>query len=100
MKKILTLGLLSLSSISLAQTLSIMSGESTISEEIQINIPYDPLEAETDIPTPWKPDEPKNINLNSATQVTSGPVLNMFIILALSLIISGYVYKKSQFLSK
>lgn len=68
--------------------------ETNMSGEINITIPYDPNEV--DRPESWLPDEPRNINLNSASQVSAGPVFNMLIALVLSLMISGFVYTKSR----
>ncbi len=72
--------------------------QNSMSGEINISIPFNP--DELDNPTRWYPDEPRNINLNSASRVPAGPVLNLFIALALSLLISGYIYTRTKAFTK
>ena len=68
------------------------------SGEINITIPYNP--DEVDNPTSWTPDEPRNINLNSASHVESGPVFNMLIAFILSVAISTVIYKRKTSYNK
>lgn len=71
--------------------------EKIISGEINITIPFNPLEVETAAPpASWVPDEPKNVHLNSATAVSTGPALNVVIALVLSLMISGVIYTRMK----
>lgn len=69
-------------------------GQNNMSGEINISIPYNP--DEVDRPTYWTPDEPRNINLNSASHVASGPVFNVLLALLLSLMISGLIYTRAK----
>lgn len=68
--------------------------QNTMSGEINITIPYNP--DEVDKATSWTPDEPRNINLNSASHVQSGPALNILLALVLSLMISGLIYVRAK----
>lgn len=74
--------------------------DNTMSGEININIPFNPAEVEQPVqqvpPVSWVPDAPKNIHLNSATTVETGPALNVAIALMLSLLISGFIYARTK----
>ena len=68
--------------------------QDNMSGDINITIPFNPNEV--DYPTSWTPDEPRNVNLNSASHVASGPVFNALFALLLSLMISGLIYVRAK----
>lgn len=69
--------------------------DDNMSGEININIPYNPSENEIDEPY-FNSASEQQYTLNSATNVPTGPALNMFIALMLSLIISGVIYTRAK----
>ncbi len=72
------------------------SAPDNMSGEININIPYNP--SENDIAEPYLNSAPvqQPYTLNSATNVPTGPELNMLIALLLSLAISGVIYTRAK----
>lgn len=72
------------------------SAPDNMSGEININIPYNP--AENDVTEPYLTSAPQGqqYTLNSATNVATGPALNMAIAFLLSLIISGVIYVRAK----
>ncbi len=72
------------------------SASDNMSGEININIPYNP--AENDVTEPYFNSAPpeQQYTLNSATNVATGPELNMAIALILSLALSGIIYTRAK----
>lgn len=66
-----------------------------MSGEININIPYNPSENEVDEPY-FNSAPEQQYTLNSATNVPTGPALNMFIALILSLAIAAAIYTRAK----